>query len=119
MIGRQSIALWLVAAVGFGLIGYGGYLWISYEPLDQGGVDLAVEFAYQADLARMQQQVEDFEASDQWEETRRAALREEVLNSVNEPRARGQSFMIAGVGALIFSLGRLFLVPLARRPDSG
>lgn len=119
MLGRQSVALWLIALIGLGLVAYGGYRWYTAEPaLDAGGQELAVELAYQADVAKMREQMDgDWSPSDEWERNRRAAIREEVAAENERQSEHGRSWMIAGLAALIFSFGRMFAAPLFRRDE--
>lgn len=116
MTGTHSVALWLIAALGLGLVIYGGARWAAYEPLGEDGIQLATELVYQAQLAQVRaQEGEDFQPSAEWERRRRAALRPMVEAAAAKQVEYGSSWLLVGVAVLIFSIGRMFRAPLRRR----
>lgn len=110
------MTLWLIVAIGFGLIGYGAYQWFHRTQLSDKQLAGSVELNYQMDIARMRRQDDDgkLNISEEWKRKHRAAIREQIQARLQKERDTAQSWMIAGLAALIFSLGRIFLIPLAR-----
>lgn len=113
------MALWLIVAIGVGLIGYGGYNWFTVTELPPEQMKRSVELNYQADIERMRAQSEDGElnVTESWKQKHREAIREELQGSTEKERDTARSWMMAGIAALIFSLGRIFIVPLFRQDE--
>lgn len=111
------MALWLIAAIGVGLIIYGGYQWYNLDELNPEQMKSSVELNYRMDIERMRAQAEDGELnlSEDWKDKHREAIREELEANMEKERETARSWMLAGLAALIFSLGRIFIVPLFRQ----
>lgn len=119
MYGRKSVTLWVIAAVGVGLIGYGAQLWLNRTQLSPQQMAGSVELNYQLDIATMRAHSEDgkLNLSDAWKQKHREAIHQELKAQLQKERDTAQSWMLAGLAALIFSMGRIFLVPMFQRRD--
>lgn len=114
MHGKNSTVLWLIVATGIGFIGYGAYQWFNSTELTEAQMAAAVERIYRMDIAHLREQAEDgkLNISGSWERTHRAVIRQRIRAQLKRQRQQAKSWMIAGLAALIFSLGRIFVVPL-------
>lgn len=118
--GTNSVALWLVAAVGLGLVAYGGYGWYRATQLTPAQLSGSVELNYQLDVARERRETGGaFEPSEEWAAQQRAEVRAELEALIKKEKDEAQSWLIAGIGALIFSLGRMFMAPMLSRRLQG
>lgn len=119
MYGRHSPILWFIAALGVALIGYGAYQWFNRPQLTDKQLKGSVELNYQLDVFRKRLQSGDgkINISDQWKRKHHAAIREQIQAHMKKQRETAKSWMLAGLAALIFSLGRMFLLPRFRNSD--
>lgn len=117
MAGRHFVTVWMVLAVGVVLIAYGGYRWATFVPLGEQGIAIATDYAYQAQLQKVRQQIGDgYQPSKDQEQKLRAMLRAEIVAEVQRRSKAWQSWLLGGVAALMFSLGWIFLSPARHKP---
>lgn len=117
--GRNSVTLWIIAAIGVGLIGYGAYQWLYRTQLTPAQLEGSVELNYQLDLATMRAQSKDgkLNVNKAWERQHRDAIRAQIQAHMAKQRDTARSWALAGLAAIIFSLGRIFLVPMFQKRE--
>jgi hypothetical protein len=119
MAATRSNPFWLVAVIGFGVLGYGLFQWFSVDELSESELQASVEANYQVDVTRMRARSPDGSVGlgAEWERKHKQAIREELQGQTRQEKDFAQSWIIAGMGILIFSLGRIFAARIGRAQE--